>query len=66
MYGLHSDPVTIDPAKGYALRFGFEPNDLGKVDFRATALTIDHGDLLLDRFDRHIRFHRTAAGAPSE
>ena len=61
MFGLHSDPVAIDPAKGYALQFRFEPNDLGKVDFKATALTIDNGDLLLDRFDRHSRFHRAAA-----
>jgi hypothetical protein len=60
MFGLHSDPVTIDPAKGYSLQFRFEPNDLGKVDFKATALIIDKGDLLLDRFDRHIRFHRAA------
>jgi hypothetical protein len=61
MFELRSDPVTIDPAKGYSLRFRFEPNDLGKVDFHGTALTIENGDLLLDRFDRHIRFHRTAA-----
>jgi hypothetical protein len=61
MFQLHSDPVAIDPAKGYSLRFRFEPNDLGKVDFRATALTLDGGDLLLDRYDRHIRFRRTAA-----
>lgn len=61
MFELHSDPVTIDPAKGYSLQFRFEPNDLGKVDFHDTPLVIDHGDLLLDRFDRHIRFRRTAA-----
>jgi hypothetical protein len=60
MFELHGDPVAIDPAKGYSLRFRFEPNDLGKVDFRGTALTIDKGDLLLDRYDRHIRFHRSA------
>jgi hypothetical protein len=61
MFGLHSDPVALDPAKGYSLLFHFEPNDLGKVDFEATPLTIENGDLLLDRFDRHIRFHRSAA-----
>ncbi len=60
MFELRSDPVTIDPAKGYWLQFRFEPNDLGKVDFKATPLTIEGGDLLLDRFDRHIRFRRTA------
>jgi hypothetical protein len=61
MFELHGDPVAIDPAKGYWLQFRFEPNDLGKVDFKATPLAIEGGDLLLDRFDRHIRFHREAA-----
>jgi hypothetical protein len=61
MFELASEPVVIDPAKGYWLQFRFEPNDLGKVDFRATPLTIEGGDLLLDRHDRHIRFRRTAA-----
>ena len=36
MFELHSDPVTIDPANGYSLQFRFEPNDLGKVDFKAS------------------------------
>ncbi|MDB5707076.1 MAG: hypothetical protein JWN66_4192 [Sphingomonas bacterium] len=58
MYQLKSDAAPIDPAKGYWLSFRFEPNDIGKADFRGTALTIDHGDLLLDRFGRTIRFRR--------
>jgi hypothetical protein len=58
MYELKGDAVPIDPAKGYSLSFRFEPNDIGKADFRTTALKIAHGDLLLDRFGRTIRFHR--------
>lgn len=58
MFDVAGDPVPIDPAKGYALGFRFEANDIGKADFRGTALTIDKGDLLLERFDRTIRFKR--------
>ncbi len=58
LFELTGDPVAIDAAKGYGLHFRFEPNDLGKVDFRGTVLPIDQGDLLLDRHDRTIRFHR--------
>ncbi len=61
MFELSGDPVAIDPAKGYGLRFRFEPHDIGKVDFRANPLPIDKGDLLLDRHDRTIRFHRIKA-----
>ena len=58
MFDLTGEAVPIDPARGYALGFRFEANDIGKADFRATALTIDKGDLLLERFDRTIRFKR--------
>lgn len=58
MFELASDPVTIDPAKGYALDFRFEPNDLGKVDFRGTPLVRSGADLLLDRYGRSIRFRK--------
>ena len=61
VFALQGDFVPIDPAKGYWLAFRFEPNDLGKVDFRATPLRIDHGDLILVRHDREIRFRRAAA-----
>lgn len=58
IFQLASDPVTIDPAKGYQLAFRFEPNDLGKVDFRATPLERSGDDLLLERYGRSIRFRR--------
>lgn len=61
MFELSGDQVAIDPARGYGLHFRFEPNDIGKVDFRATALPVDEGDLLLARHDRTIRFHRVKA-----
>ncbi|MBN8815080.1 MAG: hypothetical protein J0J06_06500 [Sphingomonas sp.] len=58
MFDLASAPVTIDPAKGYGFAFRFEPNDLGKVDFRATPLTRAGGDLVFERYGRTIRFRR--------
>lgn len=60
MFELESDAVSIDPARGYQLDFRFEPNDLGKVDFRATPLKRAGADLLLDRYGRSIRFRRVA------
>ncbi|HSI17828.1 MAG TPA: hypothetical protein VK980_08670 [Sphingomonas sp.] len=60
IFDLHGDWVAVDPAKGNRLRFGFEANDLGKVDFHGAALRNEGGDLLLDRYGRTIRFHRVA------
>lgn len=56
MYELASDPVKIDPAKGYGFAFRFEPNDIGKVAFERQALRKDGADLLLERHGRLIRF----------
>lgn len=60
MYHVASEPVRLDPTLGYAVRFRFEPNDIGKADFRGTALRIIGTDLVLDRHGRTIRFKRTA------
>ncbi|HEX4694015.1 hypothetical protein [Sphingomonas sp.] len=58
MFELRSDVVTIDPAKGYQFDFRFEPNDIGKVDFRGVPLRRAGADLLLDRYGRSIRFRK--------
>ncbi len=58
VFDLVSPPIAIDPARGLALRFRFEPNDLGRVDFRGIVLPIENGALWLDRFGRTIRFRR--------
>ena len=59
MFRVASEPVQLDRSSGYALQFRFEPNDIGKVDFRAEALRIVNGDLALDRHGRTLRFRRT-------
>jgi hypothetical protein len=61
VFGVTSKPLNLDPNSGYAVRFRFEPNDLGKADFRATPLKIINGELLLDRHGRTIRFKRPPA-----
>jgi hypothetical protein len=59
IFRVASEPVELNPSSGYAVQFRFEPNDIGKVDFRAEALRIVNGDLLLDRHGRTLRFRRT-------
>ena len=59
VFEVIGEPVKLDPDSGYSLHFRFEPNDLGKVDFRATPLKIVNGDLVLDRVGRTIRFRRS-------
>jgi len=59
VFQVIGDPVRLDPSSGYAVRFRFEPNDLGKVAFQATPLKIVNGELLLDRHGRTIRFKRS-------
>ncbi|MDB5710063.1 MAG: hypothetical protein JWL96_2133 [Sphingomonas bacterium] len=58
IFDLHGDWVAIDLAKGNRLRFGFEANDLGKVDFHGAVLKDEGGVLLLDRHGRTISFRR--------
>jgi hypothetical protein len=59
VFSVISDPLTLDPSRGYSVRYRFEPNDLGKVDFQATPLRISNGELLLDRHGRTISFKRS-------
>jgi len=56
VYDIVSDPVKLDA--GSTLVFHFEPNDLGKADFRGTPLQVEGGVLVLKRFDRTLRFKR--------
>jgi hypothetical protein len=59
IFRVAGEPVMLDPSSGYAVRYRFEPNDIGKVDFRAEPLRIVNGDLVLDRHGRTLRFRRT-------
>jgi hypothetical protein len=59
IFRVASEPVQLDPNSGYVVQFRFEPNDIGKVDFRAEALQVVSGDLVLNRHGRTLRFRRT-------
>lgn len=58
IFEVASPYYAIDPAKGYQIDFKFDPNDLGKVDFKGTPLRREGPDLMLDRYGRTIRFRR--------
>jgi len=58
VFEIASDPLKLDPDAGFSLRYRFEPNDLGKADFEATALKIVDGALLLERHGLKLRFKR--------
>ncbi len=58
IFDVAGDPVPIEPGKGYRLALRFAPNDLGKVDFRGTALRIEGEALILDRHGRTLRFRK--------
>jgi len=64
VFELVGDPVEIDAAKGLRFRFRFEPNDLGRVEFKGTALTIDKGQLILLRHGVELHFRPRGADGP--
>ena len=58
VFEVASDPLKLDPSAGFSLHYRFEPNDLGKADFEATALKVVDGELLLERHGLKLRFKR--------
>ena len=62
VFEIASDPVAVDPAKGLGFRFRFEPNDLGRVRFSGTPLTLEKDQLILARHGIELHFqHETRA-----
>ena len=62
VFEIASDPVAVDPAKGLSFRFRFEPNDLGRVRFSGTPLTLEKDQLILARHGIELHFqHETRA-----
>jgi hypothetical protein len=57
VFGVVSDAFPVDPGKGNLLLFRFEPNDLGRADFKAEALRIEDGVLVLDRWGMALKYH---------
>lgn len=57
---VYDIPVVAYPVSpgGHRLAFRFEPNDLGKADFRRQPLKMEGDALILQRHDRTIPFRR--------
>lgn len=53
---LESEPVPLGGAKGWRIGFRFEPHELGKVDLSDTPLGVEGDTLILERYDRRVRF----------
>lgn len=53
---IESEAVPLDGANGWLMDFRFEPNELGKVDLTDTPIAIEDGALILERYDRRVRF----------
>jgi hypothetical protein len=58
MYDIPGAPLKLSPATGHKLVLRFQPNDLGHVAFRGEPLKIDGSSLIMERYDREIRFVR--------
>jgi hypothetical protein len=56
IHEIASEPVKLDA--GSDIKFHFEPNDLGKADFRGTPLQVESGVLVLNRFGMTLKFRR--------
>jgi hypothetical protein len=57
IYEVSSDKIDV-PANTGAMHFKFSPNDLGTVAFAHQLLRQDGGGLLLERYDRTLRFSK--------
>jgi hypothetical protein len=58
IYEVAGDPVKLSPGSGHRLTFRFDPNDIGRADFRGTRLRIEQGALVMPKFDRTLRFRK--------
>lgn len=57
MHEIVPEMHPVAPGSGHRLQFRFEPNDLGRADFRRTILKRDGATLILERWGRVIRFN---------
>lgn len=58
VYDVKQEPYVLSPETGHHVLFRFEPNDLGRADFRSEPLRIDGKTLVLNRYDTEIRLNR--------
>ena len=58
VYGSVGGHFPLSPARGHRLLLRFHANDLGTAAFDREPLTLTTGGLLLNRYDKEIRFIR--------
>jgi len=68
VYPIMSKPIPLTGAGGHRFILRFEPNDIGKADFRAQRLAIEDGKLVMTRRDLELvlHFRREGSKPPSE
>jgi len=57
VYPIMSKPIPLTGTSGHRLTLRFQPNDIGKADFRATRLAIEDGVLVMPRRDLEVVLH---------
>jgi hypothetical protein len=57
IYPVTSKPIPLTGTEGHNIVMRFEPNDIGKADFRAQRLTIENGVLVMPRRDLQLMLH---------
>ena len=57
VFGVASDAFPVDLTKGNLMLFRFEPNDLGRADFKAAPVRIEEGALVLERWGIALKYH---------
>jgi hypothetical protein len=63
VYPVMSKPIPLTGTGGHRITLRFEPNDIGKADFRAQRLLIDNGVLVMPRRDLQLILHFKRAGS---
>jgi hypothetical protein len=57
VYPIMGKPIPLTGTGGHRMVVRFEANDIGKADFRAQRLAIDHGVLVMTRRDLELILH---------
>jgi hypothetical protein len=67
VYPTISKAIPLTGTGGHRMTLRFEPNDIGRADFRALPLPIEDGELVMTRPDLQLKltFKRTQAGPDS-
>ena len=57
VYPVMSKAIPLTGTGGHRMVMRFEPNDIGKADFRAQRLSIESGVLVMPRRDLELMLH---------